>query len=424
MKILHYTIGFLPERTGGLVNYAFDLINEQIKQGHQVSALYPANQVLFSEKVRIKETNKKSDFKCFELYNSLPMPLFGGISEPERFMTEANIETYKAFLIANEFDSIHVHSLIGLHKEFFEAAKMLGVSIVYTTHDYFGLAPIPSFYYNKHSFDDENTNLAWNIMSADALSVSKLRIFQHSYYPLVRKILKMLNRNPKHVAYRDIDDISESTNYSSLRNYYKDIFSKIDAFHFNSELTKEVFTKNLPFTIKGDVISITNATIKKHDIEKKQATKKTIAYIGPDEEYKGYFDFLEFSKSVNLEQYDVQTYGHYPNEWAYDFIQQKGRFQSSERDSVYQSIDILIVPSRWKETFGLIVLEALSYGVTVLVSDSVGAKDLVASENRFKELNSVDLSKVNSQKVQTIKTMKQHAEEMTGWYSKVQNEKN
>ena len=41
MKILHYTLGFQPQRTGGLVKYAEDLMLEQIAQGYQVAALYP-----------------------------------------------------------------------------------------------------------------------------------------------------------------------------------------------------------------------------------------------------------------------------------------------------------------------------------------------------------------------------------------------
>lgn len=44
-------------------------------------------------------------------------------------------------------------------------------------------------------------------------------------------------------------------------------------------------------------------------------------------------------------------------------------------------MDVLIVPSIWKETFSLITLEALSYGVPVIVSDNVGAKDLVSIYN-------------------------------------------
>jgi len=39
--------------------------------------------------------------------------------------------------------------------------------------------------------------------------------------------------------------------------------------------------------------------------------------------------------------------------------------------------DVLVVPSEWEETFGFTVLEALSYGIPVIVSNKVGAKDLI-----------------------------------------------
>ena len=38
------------------------------------------------------------------------------------------------------------------------------------------------------------------------------------------------------------------------------------------------------------------------------------------------------------------------------------------------------MPSIWYETFGLVVLEALSYGVPVIVTKNVGAKDLLQGE--------------------------------------------
>lgn len=44
---------------------------------------------------------------------------------------------------------------------------------------------------------------------------------------------------------------------------------------------------------------------------------------------------------------------------------------------VFEDIDILAVPSQCPETFGLVVLEAFSYGVPVLVSKNVGAKDIL-----------------------------------------------
>lgn len=48
-----------------------------------------------------------------------------------------------------------------------------------------------------------------------------------------------------------------------------------------------------------------------------------------------------------------------------------------ELDTIFDETDILVVPSLWHETFGFTVLEALSYGVPVVMSGNVGAKDIL-----------------------------------------------
>lgn len=415
MKILHYTIGFAPERTGGLVGYATDLMIEQKRQHHEVFALYPSSQLFFGKKPRIKEKPEKFGIKTFGLVNSLPLALFGGVANPVDLMIRCDEKIFLEFLKTLNPEVIHIHSLIGLHKEFLEAAKRLNIKIVYTTHDYYGLAPIPNFYYNGVSFDEDNSNLAWNIMSVDALSTKKLRIFQSSLYPLVRKWMKKLNKNPKHKAYQEIETIVETTDYNDLKQYYIEMFKLIDKFHFNSSLTQSIYRNNLPFEPKGKVISITNSTIKKHNIKRNEGTKRTVAYIGPDEEYKGYFDFLEFTKKIDLSKYQINTYGHFPNEFAPAYIEQKGRFSQDQLGKVYSEIDYLIIPSRWKETFGLVTLEALSFGVNVFVSENVGAKDLVDSAHRFRTLEEVDLN-TGSGVTKRIETLDNHVRNLQNLY--------
>ena len=415
MRILHYTIGFAPERTGGLVGYATDLMEEQVKQGHEVYALYPANQFWFGRKIKIKKASMIQGIRRYRLFNSLPMALFGGIASPDDFMQSCDPSRYQEFLKKLKPDVIHIHSLIGLHKEFLEATKDLGIKTVYTTHDYFGLAPLPSFYYNGVSFDEKNNNLSWNIMSADALTTKKLRIFQSFFYPTVRKWMKKMNKNPKHRPYQDLSSIEESVDYSELKNYYIDMFSLLDTFHFNSSLSRSIFEKNLPFELNGKVISITSKTIKRHNIEKKTRNKKVVAFIGPDEEYKGYFDFLNYVSTIDLNRFEVVTYGHVPNQFAPKYVKQKGRFLQSELGSVYKNIDILIVPSKWKETFGLVVLEALSYGVTVYVSKNIGAKDLLDENHIFNILSNFKI-KIEANYDLCIKTISEHTKELEELY--------
>lgn len=422
MKILHYTLGFQPQRTGGLVKYAEDLILEQIAQGHQVTALYPGNIRLLSKKVGIKKVSSRQ-FECYELLNSLPLALFGGISSPIAFMTPCDKNVYSTFLEEVQPDIIHIHSFMGLHKEFIEIAKNMNIRVVFTSHDYYGLAPVPHFYFNGVDYSDNNTNLAWNIMSSNALSVEKLRFFQVPFYPTIRKFLKLLGKNPKSKNNLVIREIFEEKNYSELRHYYNEMFHLIDGYLFNSSLTKNVYEQNEIKPTQSTVLSITNSSIKPHQRLTTTNNKIRVAYIGPDEEYKGYFDFIEFAKTLDLELYEVATYGHLPNEECPSFIEQKGYFTKETIDSVYENIDILIVPSKWKETFGLITIEALSYGVNVFVSENVGSKDLLPETHVFKNQNDLVVKVFKNEIENTkLKTIDEHSIEVIQYYERVINE--
>lgn len=60
------------------------------------------------------------------------------------------------------------------------------------------------------------------------------------------------------------------------------------------------------------------------------------------------------------------------------YIKSHGRYTYDELENIFDETDILVVPSIWYETFGFTVLEALSYGVPVIISDTVGSKDILA----------------------------------------------
>ena len=422
MKILHYTLGFQPQRTGGLVKYAEDLMLEQIAQGHQVTVLYPGNIRLLSKKVGIKKVSSRK-FECYELLNSLPLALFGGISNPTAFLASCDKNVYRTFLEKVQPDIIHIHSFMGLHKEFLEIAKNLNIRVVFTSHDYYGLAPVPHFYFNGVDYSDKNTNLTWNIMSSDALSVKKLRLFQISFYPTIRKLLKLLGKNPKSKKNLVIRDVIEEQDFSELRHYYNEMFHLIDGYLFNSSLAKNVYEQNEIKPTQSTVLSITNSSIKPHQRLTTTNNKIRVAYIGSDEEYKGYFDFIDFAETLDRESYEVATYGYFPNEECPSFIEQKGYFTKETIDSVYENIDILIVPSKWKETFGLITVEALSYGVNVFVSENVGSKDLLPETHVFKNQNDLVVKVIENDIENTkLKTIDEHSKEVIQYYERVIND--
>lgn len=59
------------------------------------------------------------------------------------------------------------------------------------------------------------------------------------------------------------------------------------------------------------------------------------------------------------------------------YIKVHDRYSYPELEKIFDETDVLVAPSIWYETFGFTVLEALSYGVPVIISGNVGAKDIL-----------------------------------------------
>ncbi len=170
--------------------------------------------------------------------------------------------------------------------------------------------------------------------------------------------------------------------YQKLLDYYKKCFSLVDCFHYNSETSKEVFMQYLP-TSKGQVVSITHGGIEDHRIRKVYGHDVLhIGFIGNSTPYKGLPLLISVLQNIGMiESWDLSVWGGGVGTHPSLPVYYKGKFDSSTIADVYSAMDVLIVPSIWKETFSLVTLEALSYGVPVIVSDNVGAQDIVKLYN-------------------------------------------
>ena len=166
--------------------------------------------------------------------------------------------------------------------------------------------------------------------------------------------------------------------YQKLLDYYKKCFSLVDCFHYNSETSKEVFMQYLP-TSKGQVVSITHGGIEDHRIRKVYGHDVLhIGFIGNSTPYKGLPLLISVLQDIDMvDHWDLSVWGGGIGKHPSLPIFYKGKFDASTIADVYSAMDVLIVPSIWKETFSLVTLEALSYGVPVIVSDNVGAQDLI-----------------------------------------------
>lgn len=166
--------------------------------------------------------------------------------------------------------------------------------------------------------------------------------------------------------------------YQSLIDYYKDCFSIVDEFHFNSEVTRDTYRKYIvPKAEK--IIPITHNGINDHRRKKSfEDNCLKIGFVGSAAPYKGLSRLIMALKQLNRnDKWRLDVWGDAIGQDESLPIYYRGKFTHSAIETVYTTMDIMVVPSLWHETFSLVTLEALSYGVPVLVSDTVGAKDIV-----------------------------------------------
>lgn len=161
------------------------------------------------------------------------------------------------------------------------------------------------------------------------------------------------------------------------------MFGMVDAFHFNSRNTMEIYNKFLNIPNPSSVVSITHSDVCDYrHLREFDDSVLRLGFIGSEAPYKGLpllkrvlckLNDKGYKQNLRLYVYGGQT----GSDRNCENISYNGRFSSSQMATVYEMMDLLIVPSICYETFGFTTIEALQYGVPVLVSNKVGSKDIV-----------------------------------------------
>ena len=389
MKILHYALGFPPYRSGGLTKLCVDLMVQQAKEGHTVAMLWPGQMGFVNQKVAIKkhENVKLSgqDILSFEVINPLPVSFDEGIADIAAFTKNVEAEAYKRLLDSFQPDVIHVHTLMGLHKSFLEAAKDKKIRLVFTAHDFFPICPKVTMFRHGTVCDNAQDCENCGVCNATALSLNKIRILQSPLYrvlkdsPIVKKLRK--HHRDDYLSEVTTDDsanaVGTADDYKKLRNYYYSLLQLMDMIHYNSSVTKKVY-ESVFNLVNSCIVVITHSDIKDNRKVKDYSNDcLRIRYLGPQSGAKGY----QLLKSALDKLWNVQQRFcldvHFEPMEAAPYIKSHERYSYAELEKIFDETDVLVAPSIWYETFGFTVLEALSYGVPVIISGNVGAKDIL-----------------------------------------------
>lgn len=399
MRILHYSLGLPPYRSGGLTKYCTDLMVEQAKSNDEVFLLFPGKMNFIREdNVKIKFYREYQKVKVYELINPLPVPILDGISNPKLFTKKCDKNVLRNFLENIKIDIIHIHTLMGLYKEFLEVCKELGIKIVFTSHDYYGLCSKANFINYQGTLCEDVDFEKCVKCNASGNSIEKIKILQSQTYRYIKdkgiidKLKKLVSLNKNNILGNENNSCTEKNSkkneYIILSKYYYSMFQFIDEILFNSELAKSIYQRYLD--VDGFTIPITHNGIKDNRKIKEYNQDKLLklTYLGPYKEYKGFNLICDVMKELQNKGYDeiiLSAYGDTnTNLVISDNVKMNGRYSYSDLNKIFENTDVLIVPSIWNETFGFITLEALSYGVPVLVTNKVGSKDLICKDGFIK----------------------------------------
>lgn len=396
MNILHYSLGLPPFRGGGMTKYCMDLMKAQVKKGHSVSLLWPGELKDYTSYLNIKEQknytfDKEIYIKCFEIKNPLPVPMLNGIKDFNEYTCKKDMDSIKKFLLSNKIDVFHIHTFMGLPKEVVEECKVLGVKVVFTSHDYFGICA--KWWLQKDGKPCLNDHECKDCIKCNesAFSLTKVKFLQSNMYRRIKdfRIVKLMrNRHNSKVNSKNILKVKDygdksielAKQYKKLRKYYIDMLEMCNKVHFNSTNTHNIYKRYFDCTNSGRIINISTGSINDCRKIRKSNSPVRIGYLGPIIEHKGYFYLKKVCDEIYKERgnvFELHIFAKCQDKKEY--LINHGTYEYKDLPGVMDKFDILVVPSLMNETFGLTVLEAMSYGIPAIVTKHVGAKDIISN---------------------------------------------
>lgn len=243
----------------------------------------------------------------------------------------------------HKYDYIIVENEMVLYKYIYKYTKKTNAKLIYHIHNDFGAANRTKKYYE---IIDET--------ASDIIAISKY---------IKERCIEFGKTDNVHVLYNCIDENLYSNNKENFRKEYK-ISEKELVIGFSGRLLKE----------KG-ILELVQAF-------KKIKTNKKLRLL-----IVGTNNFANLKK----DKYLMQVYKEIEN--IKEKVTFTGYVDIEDMPKIYNTMDILVVPSMWEEPLGCVAIEGMARGVPIVATRSGGLPEMISENNGFlveKERNVVD----------------------------------
>ncbi len=351
MRILHINKYYHDKDGAG--RYMFDLMRLQKQSGHQVApfAMHDKrNAPTPWDKYFVSSLDTSHVGSGLHLIDQITRAAW---SVQARNKLELMLDEFKP-------DIVHAHNIYThLSPSVLAVCKKRGIPVVMTVHDYALVSA------NYSLWNEDKTNLS---PTASWLTVARSKFIKNSWSATL--VLDFIYRVHKF-----------------LRLYDR----AIDTYLVSSKFVKNTLVSA---GYKADKITIeplfASNLIEYHRLRKTVAThKEGVLFAGRLVDYKG-VDML-VAAAAKLPQVNFYVAGTGPMQsWLKDQARKfknlklLGFLGGEELWKAMASAELVIVPSRWAETYALVTVEAMACGTAVLVSDAGGlAEKIIPGETGY-----------------------------------------
>jgi glycosyltransferase involved in cell wall biosynthesis len=394
VRLLHVGSGFRPMRHGGLVAYTEDLMDEQVRRGHDVAYFFAGRHYPLVGGPRLRRWERRGT-SMFEVVNS---PLYDHGRQPDLELAEPRLERMFARLVEELGpDVVHVHELAGLPTSLLDVAREAGVPCVFTLQDYFPLCSTFKL------LDHEERVCLRREIGADCVATVAARDVPHGvmtdvtlrYEIFKRPLLRSLDPRPPHAR---VDRLVRAVAarvpapppaapeaYQRRREINVERLNRVDLLIAMSSRVAEIYAllgvaaerlRTVQLTL-GHIEELTPRAIE----GRRPVVFGTLNALSA--EPKGARILVEAARRAAEEEpggFRLVVHGHVANHLraeaeAVDAIELRGPYWANQVDTLLDEIDVGLVPSVWEEAYGYVGLEFLAKGIPVIANAIGGMTD-------------------------------------------------
>ncbi|MFZ2681943.1 MAG: glycosyltransferase [Patescibacteria group bacterium] len=344
MRILHVHKYFHDH--DGASRYMIDVMNLQEKLGHSVAP--------FSMR---DPRNLPSAWDKYFIANSDTSRVRWGLGLVKQLVTAAwSFEArrnMKAVVAAFKPDIVHIHNIYThLSPSILGVCKAAGIPVVMTTHDY----SLVSANYGLWDAARQRSIAP----GAGILAVARTRFIKGSW--LATFVLELI--------------------YAWQRQWR--LYDRaIDKYLSPAKFVKDTLVAAKYSASKIEVLTLFASNLEFAETLREQTKKRSgVLFAGRLESYKGIDLFLQAANALPKTQFFVAGTG--PDE---ELVREQARTSENltylgflsgpELWRKMAEVEVVMVPSRWHEPYGLVSIEAMACGATVLVSDAGGLHEKI-----------------------------------------------